>query len=108
MREPAAAERGAALIKTRSRRGDLGGFEEVYNARLRRLYGVAVRMLVDPADAEDVLQEICPRNPPGSWTAAAGKSALETSLYGFAANLCLDRLRNRTRHAIHMTDAARR
>ena len=56
---PAAPSRqdDLALVE-RCRQGDLGAFEEVYRSHSRRLYGVAVRMLGNPADAEDMLQEI--------------------------------------------------
>jgi RNA polymerase sigma-70 factor (ECF subfamily) len=92
-----------ALVE-RCRRGELGAFEEVYRAHSRKLYGVAVRMLGNPADAEDMLQEIflaAHRKLDGF----RGESALGTWLYRLAVNLCLDYLRSRTGRAIHMTDA---
>jgi len=42
----------------RCRRGELGAFEAVYRAHAGRLYSLACRMLGNPADAEDQLQEI--------------------------------------------------
>jgi RNA polymerase sigma-70 factor (ECF subfamily) len=76
----------------------------VYRAHSRKLYGLAVRMLGNPADAEDMLQEIflaAHRKLDGF----RGESALGTWLYRLAVNLCLDYLRSRTGRAIHMTDA---
>ena len=46
-----------ALVE-RCRRGDLAAFEELYRAQAGRLFSVACRMLGNPADAEDQLQEI--------------------------------------------------
>ena len=92
-----------ALVE-RCRRGDLGAFEEVYRTHSRRLYGVAVRMLGNPADAEDMLQEIF-LAAHRKLESFRGESALGTWLYRLAVNLCLDYLRSRTGRAIHMTDA---
>ena len=82
-----------ALIE-RCRQGDLAAFESIYRAHAGRLYSVAVRMLGNAADAEDVLQEV--------FLAAhrkldrfRGDSALGTWLYRLATNLCLDHLRSR-------------
>jgi RNA polymerase sigma-70 factor (ECF subfamily) len=88
----------------RCRQGDLGAFEEVYRTHSRRLYGVAVRMLGNQADAEDMLQEIF-LAAHRKLESFRGESALGTWLYRLAVNLCLDYLRSRTGRAIHMTDA---
>jgi RNA polymerase sigma-70 factor, ECF subfamily len=92
-----------ALVE-RCRRGDLLAFEELYRAHAGRLYGLACRMLGNPADAEDLLQEI--------FLAAhrkletfRGESALGTWLYRLATNLCLDYLRSRAGRASQVTDA---
>src|SRR4030095_16251620 len=53
---PARAEE-MALVE-RCRRGDLAAFEELYKAHAGKLFSVAWRMLGNPADAEDLLQEI--------------------------------------------------
>jgi RNA polymerase sigma-70 factor (ECF subfamily) len=91
-----------ALVE-RCRNGDLGAFEEVYRAHSRRLYGVAVRMLGNPTDAEDMLQEIF-LAAHRKMDSFRGDSALGTWLYRLAVNLCLDYLRSRTGRAIHLTD----
>ena len=61
-------------------------------------------MLGNPADAEDLLQEI--------FLAAhrkldtfRGESALGTWLYRLATNLCLDHLRSRAARTSQLTDA---
>lgn len=104
-RQPAGPSRqdDLALVE-RCRQGELGAFEEVYRSHSRRLYGVAVRMLGNPADAEDMLQEIF-LAAHRKLDSFRGESALGTWLYRLAVNLCLDYLRSRTGRAIHLTDA---
>ncbi len=46
----------AALLK-RAGRGDKGAFAELYDATSARVYGLAVRVVRDPAQAEEVAQE---------------------------------------------------
>src|SRR4029453_18823824 len=82
----------------RCRAGDLAAFEAIYRAHSGRLYSVACRVLGNPTDAEDMLQEI--------FLAAhrkletfRGESALGTWLYRLATNLCLDHLRSRAGRA---------
>jgi RNA polymerase sigma-70 factor (ECF subfamily) len=84
-----------ALVE-RCRAGDLAAFET--------LYSVACRVLGNPTDAEDLLQEI--------FLAAhrkldtfRGDSALGTWLYRLAMNLCLDHLRSRATRSGQLTDA---
>ena len=88
----------------RCRRGDLGAFEELYRAHAGRLFSLTCRMLGNPADAEDLLQEV--------FLAAhrkldtfRGDSALGTWLYRLAANLCLDYLRSRAARTSQVTDS---
>ena len=92
-----------ALVE-RCRNGELGAFEELYNAHAGRLYSLAYRMLGNPTDAEDQLQEIflTAHRKLGSFR---GESALGTWLYRLAVNLCLDYLRSRTGRAVQLTDA---
>lgn len=51
-----AAERLADLLN-RSSRGDQVAFAELYDATKARVYGLAVRVVRDPAQAEEVAQE---------------------------------------------------
>jgi RNA polymerase sigma-70 factor (ECF subfamily) len=88
----------------RCRAGDLAAFEAIYRAHAGRLYSVACRVLGNPTDAEDLLQEI--------FLAAhrkletfRGESALGTWLYRLAMNLCLDHLRSRATRTGQLTDA---
>jgi RNA polymerase sigma-70 factor (ECF subfamily) len=100
---PATRQDELALVE-RCRRGDLGAFEELYRAHAGRLYSVALRLLGNPADAEDLLQEI--------FLAAhrkldtfRGESAVGTWLYRLATNLCLDHLRSRAGRSRQVTDS---
>src|SRR5688572_29885665 len=103
---PAAAGSRAedlALVQ-RCRKGDLAAFETVYRTHAGRLYSVACRMLGNPADAEDLLQEIF-LAAHRKMESFRGESALGTWLYRLATNLCLDHLRSRAARTSQMTDA---
>jgi RNA polymerase sigma-70 factor (ECF subfamily) len=105
--EPASAGPNRAdelALVDRCRAGDLAAFETIYRAHAGRLYSVACRVLGNPTDAEDLLQDI--------FLAAhrkldtfRGESALGTWLYRLAMNLCLDHLRSRARRNGQITDA---
>jgi len=77
-------------------RGDETAFRHLYRLHTPRLYGFALRLLRDEAEAEDVVQEV--------WVRAVRKlggfrwrSALSTWLVGIVHNLCRERLRSRLR-----------
>jgi RNA polymerase sigma-70 factor, ECF subfamily len=103
---PAAAgpsRREELALVERCRAGDLAAFETIYRTHAGRLYSVACRVLGNPTDAEDLLQEI--------FLAAhrkletfRGDSALGTWLYRLAMNLCLDHLRSRATRSGQVTD----
>src|SRR5262249_29979856 len=76
-------------LADRCRRGDLGAFEELYRAHAGRLFSVACRMVGNPADAEDLLQEIF-LSAHRKLESFRGESALGTWLYRLATNHCLD------------------
>jgi len=99
---PARAEE-MALVE-RCRRGDLAAFEELYKAHAGKLFSVAVRMLGNPADAEDLLQEIF-LSAHRKLDGFRGESALGTWLYRLATNHCLDYLRSRAARTNQLTDA---
>jgi RNA polymerase sigma-70 factor (ECF subfamily) len=100
---PAARTEEAALIE-RCRQGDLGAFEEVYRAHAGRLYSLACRMLGNPSDAEDQLQEIF-LSAHRKLDGFRGESSLGTWLYRLAMNHCLDFLRSRAARTNQLTDA---
>jgi len=103
-RSGAPADRGAELtLVERCRQGDLGAFEELYRAHSGRLFSLLCRMLGNPTDAEDLLQD--------AFLAAhrkldtfRGESSLGTWLYRLTTNLCLDHLRSRAARTSQVTD----
>ncbi len=91
-----------ALVQ-RCRRGDLGAFEELYRTHATKLYGLVLRMVGNPADAEDLLQEIF-LSAHRKLESFRGESALGTWLYRLATNQCLDYLRSRAVRTGQVTD----
>jgi RNA polymerase sigma-70 factor (ECF subfamily) len=100
---PAPLRQGDLALAERCRLGELGAFEELYRAHSGRLYSVALRMVGNPADADDLLQEIF-LSAHRKLESFRGESSLGTWLYRLAVNLCLDYLRSRTGRAIQVTD----
>lgn len=88
----------------RCRNGDLSAFEEIYRAHSGKLFSVACRMLGNPADAEDLLQEIF-LSAHRKLDGFRGDAALGTWLYRLATNHCLDYLRSRASRTDQVTDA---
>jgi len=78
----------------RTRRGEMEAFEALYRRHSSAIFGLALRMLQNRADAEDMLQEIFlqayDRLP-----SFEGRSAFGTWLYRLSVNRCLDHLRSR-------------
>src|SRR5215510_15411241 len=101
---PSGARAGELHLVERCRAGELGAFEELYRVHSGRLFSLALRMLGNAADAEDMLQEIF-LSAHRKLDSFRGESALGTWLYRLAVNLCLDYLRSRTGRAIQVTDA---
>jgi RNA polymerase sigma-70 factor (ECF subfamily) len=92
-----------ALVE-RCRQGDLAAFEELYRAHAGKLFSVACRMLGNPTDAEDLLQEIF-LSAHRKLDGFRGEAALGTWLYRLATNHCLDYLRSRAARTNQVTDA---
>ena len=102
---PAVATRAAEMaLVERCRRGELGAFEEIYRAHAGKLFSLAVRMVGNASDAEDLLQEIF-LSAHRKLDGFRGESALGTWLYRLATNQCLDFLRSRSAKAGQLTDA---
>ena len=78
----------------RTRRGEMEAFEALYRRHSSAIFGLALRMLQNRADAEDMLQEVFlqayDRLP-----SFEGRSAFGTWLYRLSVNRCLDHLRSR-------------
>jgi RNA polymerase sigma-70 factor (ECF subfamily) len=87
----------------RCRGGDLTAFEELYRAHAGKLFSVACRMVGNPTDAEDLLQEIF-LSAHRKLDGFRGESALGTWLYRLATNHCLDYLRSRAARTNQLTD----
>lgn len=103
--ETAGASRAEELaLVERCRAGDLTAFEAIYRTHAGRLYSVACRVIGNPADAEDLLQEIF-LAAHRKLDSFRGESALGTWLYRLAMNLCLDHLRSRAARSSQLTDA---
>jgi len=102
--QPAAGPRAAELqLVERCRRGELGAFEELYRQHSGRLYSLALRMLGNPADAEDLLQEIF-LSAHRKLDGFRGEAALGTWLYRLAMNQILDHVRSRAARTGQVTD----
>ena len=75
--------------------GDPAAVRALMGRKLSRINGLAVRMLGDAAEAEDVTQEVFLR----AWRQAPkwvpGAARFDTWLHRVALNLCYDRLRRR-------------
>ena len=100
----AATSRSAELdLVERCRRGEVGAFEELYRAHSSRLFSLAVRMLGNPADAEDQLQEIF-LSAHRKLESFRGESALGTWLNRLATNQILDHDRSRAARTGQLTD----
>ena len=80
----------AALV-ARLRRGDRHAFEELVIAYQHRVFGVALRMLGNRAEAEEIAQETFLRAH-RALPEFRGEARLHTWLYAIASRLCLNHL----------------
>ncbi len=75
--------------------GDRSAFSSLYDATSAKLFGVALRVLNDRADAEDVLQEVFVKIWHNADRYAANGLSPMTWLITIARNTAIDRLRAR-------------
>lgn len=78
----------------KAQHGDLDAYEVLVRRHRSRIYRIALRMLGDPHDAEDVAQDVVIQ----LWTALtgfAGDSSFTTWLYRIVVNRCLNLVRRR-------------
>ncbi len=78
----------------RAKSGDLAAFEEIVAAHERMVYGVALRMLGRPQDAQDIGQEVLFRLYRNLKKLEDGRH-LRAWLYRVTVNACQDALRKR-------------
>ncbi len=79
--------------------GNMAACGQLADRHLTRVVTLAARILGDPAEAEDVAQEVFLR----TWRKAsqwqAGRARLSTWMHRVTVNLCTDRYRRKSRHA---------
>ena len=93
----AVSDRSAALAQLLAKvaLADQRAFAELYRQTASHLYAVALRILREPAAAEEVLQEVYVSIWHHAGTYVAAKSQPLTWLTSIARNRCLDQLRRR-------------
>jgi len=89
----------------RLRAGDPGAFEELVRSYQHRVFGVAVRMLGNAAEAEEIAQEVFLRVH-RSVSEFRGEAKLSTWLYAITSRLCLNRLQSGERRHRHAGEEA--
>src|SRR4249920_254409 len=92
-----------AHLLARTALADQAAYAELYRLSAPHLYGVALRILREPALAEDLLQEAFVNiwHHAGSYSAAKAKP--QTWLTSIVRNRCLDQLRRREPDTVTMT-----
>ena len=78
-------------------RGNVNDFEKLVTAYEKNVYNIALRMVGDPDDAADMTQETFIKAY-RALSGFRGDSKFSSWLYRIASNVCLDFLRNRSRH----------
>jgi RNA polymerase sigma-70 factor (ECF subfamily) len=90
---PSAAPTDAELVR-RAQSGDRAAFDALVTRSESKVYGLCLKMLGNPEDAEDVLQEVFIKAYQ-SLSGFRGDSAFSTWLYRIATNACLMRIRKK-------------
>ena len=83
------------LLLSRAATGDAGAFTELYERASPRLLGVCLRMLQDPLDAEEVLQEVFVTVWRSTQLFDPTIATATTWLVALTRNKAIDRLRQR-------------
>ena len=92
------------ILIERARGGDASAYEELVRAHFSRVFGLLVRLVHSPEDAEDLTQECFVR----TWKSLdlyRGECAFSSWLYRIAVHLGMDHLRGRARRASNLTQA---
>jgi RNA polymerase sigma-70 factor, ECF subfamily len=93
-RQPERTELTDADVVRLAQNGDAIAFEQVYRLHSRRVYSLCLRMVADPAEAEDLTQDVFLHlfRKIGTFR---GESAFSTWLHRMAVNIVLMRLRRK-------------
>jgi RNA polymerase sigma-70 factor, ECF subfamily len=91
---PPAGELDEATLVVRAQEGDVRAFEALARRHQAVLYRLAVRVMGDPTEAEDALQEAL-LDAWGRIERFRGESAFSTWMYRVVTNRCLGMLRRR-------------
>ncbi|GAA1880686.1 hypothetical protein GCM10009836_72490 [Pseudonocardia ailaonensis] len=86
-------------LVAKAKAGSLDAWEELVRRHRGRIYRIALRMVGDPDDAEDISQDVVLQ----LWTALAsfaGNSLFTTWLYRVVVNRCLTHIGRRQRHDV--------
>jgi len=86
-------------LLTRARQGDTLSFESLVGRHATPLYNLALRMLANPDDAQDAVQEAMVKAFTNLKT-FAGRSAVSTWLYRITYNVCLDEIKRRGKRGV--------
>lgn len=81
-------------LVARAQRGDTQAFDQLVTRHEAKVYGLCLKMLGSPEDAEDVLQEVFVKAYQ-SLPSFRGDSAFSTWVYRIATNACLMRIRKK-------------
>jgi RNA polymerase sigma-70 factor (ECF subfamily) len=84
--------------------GHPGCFEELHSRFRGRIYGFALKRLADPAEAEDVTQEVF-LQVHRSLASFQGRSTLLTWMFGIAHNQVCRRFRRKSAPSVSLDDA---
>jgi len=108
MAEGSASDRSALLAQLLARvaLADQRAFAELYRQTSAHLYGVALRILREAAQAEEILQEAYVSVWHHAGTYVAAKSQPLTWLTSIVRNRCLDQLRRRELDTFPLTSGA--
>jgi RNA polymerase sigma-70 factor (ECF subfamily) len=96
LREETTVETEALLGRLKA--ADPGAFEALVVAYQHRVFGIALRMMRDPTEAEDVAQEVFLRVHRGI-DAFRGDAKISTWLYAITSRVCLNRLASPSRRS---------
>src|ERR1700730_11658829 len=102
---PATVERSEGEAIARARHGDAGAFEYLYKAHCRHVYSVCLRMIRNPAEAEDLTQQTF-LQVFRKISTFRGESGFSTWLHRVTVNIVLMHLRRKKPVEILAVDLA--